>query len=96
MGFTLQFTSAQRPPGVQKPPWRIFGSPDPRWEVALGLVHQEGSVTRRQLAAALGVSERTSTRLLRAMVKVGLLYERGHGRAVEYVHRANARYLSSS
>lgn len=58
---------------------------DPRWAVALELARDEGCVTRRQLAVAIGVSERTSTRLLRAMVVEGLLVEQdGRGRAVAY------------
>ena len=60
-------------------------APDPRWEVALDLVQQEGSVSRRQLADALGVSERTSTRILRAMVDAGRLRESGgRGRSAAY------------
>ena len=66
---------------------------DPRWEVALDLVQQEGSVSRRQLAIALGVSERTSTRVLRAMVDAELLHETGQGRAIEYVQPTNAHQL---
>ena len=58
---------------------------DPRWSIAVDLAIERGCVTRRELAAALGVSERTSTRVLRAMVEAGVLCERGHGRGVEYV-----------
>ena len=58
---------------------------DPRWDAVLELAQEEGCVTRRQLAVALGVSERTSTRLLRTMVVEGLLVEQGgRGRAVAY------------
>jgi len=57
---------------------------DPRWDVAMALVHEEGCVTSRDLAVALGVSGRTSTRLLRAMVEAGRLIEQGEGRAVAY------------
>ena len=66
---------------------RIISTPaiDPRWDAVLVLVRQEGSVTRRQLAAALEVSERTSTRLLRGMVDAGRLQEcGGRGRGAAY------------
>ena len=59
--------------------------PNHRWGVALDLARKKGRVTRRQLAVALDVSERTSTRVLRAMVEAKVLFERGHGRAVEYL-----------
>ena len=59
--------------------------PDPRWAVALRLARSEGRVTRGALASALGVSERTATRILAAMVDASLLVASGgRGRAVSY------------
>jgi DNA-binding NtrC family response regulator len=55
---------------------------DPRWDMVVTLARQTGSVTRRQLTSTLQFSDRTSTRILRAMVKAGLLTrsnERGRG-----------------
>lgn len=61
--------------------------PDPRWEVVLDLVREDGSVSRRKVAVALGISDRTSTRILRAMVEAGILdTAEGRGR--------NSRYLA--
>jgi DNA-binding NtrC family response regulator len=59
--------------------------PDPRWSIAVDLALEKECVTRRELASALGISERTSTRILRAMVEAGMLCERGQGCGVEYV-----------
>lgn len=54
---------------------------DPRWATAVDLARRDGRVTRGSLAPALGVSERTATRLLTAIVESGLLTrEGGRGR----------------
>ncbi len=58
---------------------------DPRWALALRLVRRDGRVTRRSLAPAIGVSTRTATRVLAAMVGAGLLLEDGaQGRGAGY------------
>ena len=59
---------------------------DPRWERALDIARREGRVTRTALAAAAGVSERTATRVLGAMVDARVLVDGGgRGRASGYV-----------
>jgi len=58
---------------------------DARWMVALKLVRQDGRVTRGELASALGVSDRTATRVLSAMVRAAVLVEDGgRGRSAGY------------
>ena len=57
---------------------------DPRWLVALKLARMDGRLTRGLLAPALGVSERTATRVLSAMVVAGVLIEKGRGRSAGY------------
>ncbi len=63
--------------------YRLTGTPvanaNPRWRVALGLVEEEGRVSRGRLAQRLGVSERTASRLLRAMLDEGILVPDGRG-----------------
>ena len=59
---------------------------DARWLVALKLVRRDGRVTRGALAPELGVSERTATRVLSAMVEAEMLLEDGgRGRAAGYI-----------
>ncbi|MCB9686009.1 MAG: sigma 54-interacting transcriptional regulator [Alphaproteobacteria bacterium] len=70
--------------------YRLAGTKDsahcPRWDLALALVANEGRVTRGRLAEALGVSERTASRVLRAMVDDGLLESDGRsGRHAGYL-----------
>ncbi len=58
---------------------------DRRWMVALAVVRRDGRVTRGTLASAAGVSERTATRVLGAMVEAGVLVEDGgRGRGAGY------------
>jgi len=58
---------------------------DPRWLVALRLARRDGRVTRGALAPELGVSERTATRVLSAMVAADvLLDDGGRGRSSGY------------
>ena len=64
---------------------------DPRWLVAMKLVRRDGRVTRGALAPELGVSERTATRVLSAMVRAGVLYEEGRGRAAGYAASSAVR-----
>jgi len=59
-------------------------TPDPRWDVAEQLATREGRVTRGEMAIAVGVSERTSTRILQAAVAAGRLVEQGRGRNASY------------
>ena len=59
---------------------------NPRWLVALALARRDGRVTRRTLAPALGVSERTATRVLSAMVDAHVLFDDGgRGRKAGYL-----------
>ncbi len=65
---------------------------DPRWAVALRLASVDGRVTRSSLAPALKVSERTATRVLRAMVAGGVLVEDGaRGRGAGYLATSAGR-----
>ncbi len=52
---------------------------DPRWAVVLEIVASQGRATRRHVAERLKSSERTASRVLRAMVEDGLLVSDGRG-----------------
>lgn len=55
------------------------GEIDARWGIALTVAEREGRVTRRGLAELLGVSERTASRVLKAMLGEGLVRPDGRG-----------------
>ncbi len=58
---------------------------DRRWTLALEIARRDGRVTRTTLATEAGVSERTATRILAAMVEAGVLVEDGgKGRGAGY------------
>jgi predicted HTH transcriptional regulator len=58
---------------------QIDDNGDPRWAAVLRLVDEEGRVTRGLLAEHLGVSERTASRALKAMVEEGMVASDGRG-----------------
>ncbi len=55
-----------------------------RTDTVRGLVARRGVVANRDVATALGVSPATSHRLLRALVKIGMLQLHGRGPAARY------------
>jgi len=65
---------------------------DLRWIVARDLALAEGRITRSRLAGELGVSERTASRVLAAMVDGGVLVPDGNrGKAGGYLIAVNLR-----
>ncbi|MCA9494843.1 MAG: winged helix-turn-helix transcriptional regulator, partial [Myxococcales bacterium] len=68
---------------------------DERWSIALQIATREGRVTRGRLAEHLGVSERTASRVLKAMVDEGLVFPDGRGgRHAGYFGSMPATYTS--
>ena len=58
-----------------------------RKEIVMALIDKEDSITRKEVEAALGVSQSTAGLLLRKMVDNNILQKEGKGRNLQYIRK---------
>lgn len=64
----------------------IFDSPEhsESEEKVLALAGKQGAVTRKEIEKLLGIDQSTSGRLVKRMVKDGLMFQDGKGKSTKY------------
>jgi hypothetical protein len=80
----LQAVSLDPPTETQAPPDAATPMGAETRHHALVIAHSEGRVTAKALMDATGISKATATRQLADLVRQGLLYAQGKGRATVY------------
>ena len=62
----------------------VFGSPKSEEAKILSFIETNGQIVRSDVEVLLDVSQATANRILKRMVKEGLIYQDGNGRNTKY------------